>query len=456
MSGSHRSTLTEAISIAVATLRFEDIPTPVIDKAKMLIADTLAVAWAGRNAAGSPAVEALALNEGGREEATLWATGKRLPAASATFVNAFHAAALDYDSLNGNVHADIVTLPAAFALAERQHASGRDFLTAYIAGAELMIRLGRATQKSSKGWSATSIYGGFASATASARLLGLDAEGIQNALGISLGQAAGTQQANVEQVLLKRLQPALAARAGVFSAQLAQAGISGPAEALEGRFGLQSLYLPFDEQVLLGGFGRDFLFTETGLKKYPVCACSHPPMDALLDLVTEHDLKPEQILSVNAEISPFMARLVGNPDALGADPQVVAQFSLRYALASIILRRRLGLAEITADAVSDPLITDISKNITVEIDETLTGNYGPARVEVRTVDGRQLTQIVTTLPGSDELPLSDSAVHRRLSDCGGWAEPSLDIDQLRASIEGLDGPEALFQRVVPNNFRMGN
>ncbi|WP_425964121.1 MmgE/PrpD family protein [Rhizobium nepotum] len=147
MNGSHRPTLTEAISIAVATLRFEDIPTPVIDKAKTLIADTLSVAWAGRNAAGSPAVEALASNEGGREEATLWATGKRLPAASATFVNAFHAAALDYDSLNGNVHADIVTLPAACALAERQNASGRDFLTAYIAGAELMIRAGAGDPK---------------------------------------------------------------------------------------------------------------------------------------------------------------------------------------------------------------------------------------------------------------------------------------------------------------------
>ncbi|NTA83755.1 MmgE/PrpD family protein [Agrobacterium tumefaciens] len=445
MNGSHRPTLTEAISIAVATLRFEDIPTPVIDKAKTLIADTLSVAWAGRNAAGSPAVEALASNEGGREEATLWATGKRLPAASATFVNAFHAAALDYDSLNGNVHADIVTLPAACALAERQNASGRDFLTAYIAGAELMIRLGRATQKSSKGWSTTSIYGGFASATASARLLGLDSKGIQNALGISLGQAAGTQQANVEQVLLKRLQPALAARAGVFSAQLAQAGISGPAEAFEGRFGLQSLYLPFDEQVLLNGFGRDFLFAETGLKKYPVCACSHAPMDALLNLVTRHDLKPQQIRTVKVEISPFMARLVGNPDAPGADPQVLAQFSLRYALASIILRRRLGLSEITAEAVSDPLIADISKRITLEIDVTSTGTYGPARVEVQTSDGCQITQTVRELPGSKELPLSDASIEQKLSDCSDGAGPRLDIEQLRNSIELLKRPNARFQ-----------
>jgi 2-methylcitrate dehydratase PrpD len=448
MNGSHRPTLTEAISIAVATLRFEDIPTPVIDKAKMLIADTLAVAWAGRNAAGSPAVEALASNEGGREEATLWATGKRLPAVSATFVNAFHAAALDYDSLNGNVHADIVTLPAAFALAERQNATGRDFLTAYIAGAELMIRLGRATQKSSKGWSATSIYGGFASAVASARLLGLDAKGIQNALGISLGQAAGTQQANVEQVLLKRLQPALAARAGVFSAQLAQAGISGPVEAFEGRFGLQSLYIPFDEQVLLDGFGRDFLFAETGLKKYPVCACSHAPMDALVDLVTEHDLKPEQILSVNAEISPFMARLVGNPDAPGADPQVLAQFSLRYALASIILRRRLGLAEITADAVSDPLIADISKGITLKVNETLTGSYAPARVEIRTRDGRLLTQTVTALPGSRELPLTRMSIERKLSDCSHATDRHLDVERLQASIEALAKPESRFEIII--------
>lgn len=442
--------ITTTVSQVAATLRFEDISSEVIAKAKVLIADTLSVAWAGRDAAGSAEVAKLAAADGGAAEATVWATGKRLPITSAAFVNTFHAAALDYDSLNGSTHADLVVLPAAFAVAERQKASGRDFLTAYILGAELLVRLGRATEGASKGWSATSVYGGFAAAIASARLLGLDAIGIGNALGLCLGQAAGSQQANVEQVLLKRLQPALATRAGVFSALLAKVGISGPTEAFEGRFGFRNLYLPFDAEKLLDGFGETFIFNETGLKKYPVCACSHAPMEALLQLVDQHDLTPDQIDTVEATISPFMARLVDNPDTAGADPQVLAQFSLRYALASILQRRRLGLEEITPEAVHEPEIARLSQRVTILVDDERTGSYGPATVSLRLKDGRTLVQTIDTLPGSHDMPLSQAQIDRKLQDCAGHGSRRLNLADLRSIIDKLDRPDAVLDR----NFRV--
>lgn len=439
-------TITAALSQVATKLTFEDIPSDVIAKAKLLIADTLAVAWAGRRAAGSVEVAAFADADGGTAEATVWATGRRLPVASAAFVNAYHAAALDYDSLNGSTHADLVVLPAAFALAERQAASGRELLTAYILGAELLIRLGRATEGVSKGWSATSVYGGFAAAITSARLLGLDSTGMCNALGLCLGQAAGSQQANVEQVLLKRLQPALATRSGVFSALLAEAGISGPSEVFEGRFGFRNLYLPFDPQKLLEGYGESFFFSETGLKKYPVCACSHAPMDALLQLTEEHDITPALVDRVDVTISPFMARLVGNPDMAGADPQVLAQFSLRYALASILLRRRLGLEEITPQAVHEPDIASLSQQVTIIIDDQLTGSYGPARVSVKLNDGRTLVRTIDALPGSHEQPLSQAQINRKLEDCASHGDRPLDLSGLRTFIDSLDHPDAVPQQ----------
>src|SRR3546814_2661323 len=109
--------------------------------------DTLGVAWAGSGAPGGEAVHRLVAKEGGREESAVWAFGGRTTATSAAFLNGMSAAALDYDSVYepGSVHPDIVALPAAWAVAERQHASGKEFLAALVVGRDLICRLGKAT-----------------------------------------------------------------------------------------------------------------------------------------------------------------------------------------------------------------------------------------------------------------------------------------------------------------------
>lgn len=175
--------------------------------------DTLACAWAGRDAPGAPEAHGLVAADGGTPEATVWGYGGKLPAASAAFLNSLFGAALDYDAVN-TVHADVCVLPAALAVAERQRASGKEFLAAYALGADLASRLGGSITGQHRGWFTTSIYGVFGATAAAARLLRLDEATIAHAFGIALSQASGTQQANIEQALTKRLQSAFAARAG--------------------------------------------------------------------------------------------------------------------------------------------------------------------------------------------------------------------------------------------------
>ena len=146
-------TLSEELADFIVGTSYDTIPPEVIACAKRLLVDTLAVAWAGTASEGAADMFDLVTEEGGRAEATLWGLGRKVTAVQAAFVNGVTAAALDYDSLHlaAMSHASIVTLPAAFALAERQAASGRDFLAAFVIANEINCRLGNATQAHS-GW----------------------------------------------------------------------------------------------------------------------------------------------------------------------------------------------------------------------------------------------------------------------------------------------------------------
>ncbi|MGZ5225472.1 MAG: MmgE/PrpD family protein, partial [Burkholderiales bacterium] len=304
--------ISELIARHVASQQYEALPRSTVDAARKLMLDTLAVAWAGRDAPGAPEAHALMISDGGAAESTIWGYGGKLPASGAAFLNSLFGAALDYDAVN-TVHADVCVLPAALAVAEREHASGKAFLNAYAVGSDLACRLGGAITGHHKGWFTTSIYGVFGAAAAAARLLELDERAIARAFGIALSQAAGTQQANIEQALTKRLQSAFAARAGVFSALLAARGVTAPREAFEGKFGLFQLYQEGNPLKVLDGLGIQFEQEKTNLKKYPTCACGHAALDAAFSLIREYDLKPDDVTAIEVTHSPLMHRLVGAP-----------------------------------------------------------------------------------------------------------------------------------------------
>src|SRR4051794_15474500 len=273
-------TLSRALAEYATTTALEAIPGDVLATTKRFIVDTVGVAFGGSTAPGTREVAELVLEEAGGTECTVWPTGSRTSASAAAFLNSMYASALDFDSVYepGSIHADTVVLPVAWAVAERRRVRGRDFLAAVALGNDVACRLGRAAKKN-PGWFATSIHGVFGAAAAAGRLLGLDARAVQNAFGIALSQAGGTQQAILEKSLTKRLQPAFAARAGLFSALLAGRGITAPSEAFEGKFGFAKLYVELDRDTVLDGLGARYDSLNTTATKYPSC----PPHQPLVD-----------------------------------------------------------------------------------------------------------------------------------------------------------------------------
>ena len=236
--------LTGQLAHYISTTDFDAIPKDALDAAKLFMLDTLAVAWAGSDSPGCQDAHAMLVDEGGRADCTAWVYGGKLPATAAAFINGMTASALDFDSIGRGaaVHINIAVLPAAMAIAERRRVSGRDFLAAVTIASDLVYRLGVAAKRPNRGFHYTATLGVFGAAAAAAKLLGLSAAATQHALGLAYFQAAGSQQANIQPSLTKRMLSAFAARAGVYAALLAERGITAPSEVLEGEFGFYRLY----------------------------------------------------------------------------------------------------------------------------------------------------------------------------------------------------------------------
>ena len=398
---------------------FEAIPQSNLDAARLLMLDTLAVAWAGADAPGCPETHALLAEEGGREDATVWAFGGRLPAASAAFINGMTAAAIEYDSigLGVSVHVNIAVLPAALAIAERQRVAGRDFLAALVLGCDITHRFAASAAYPNRGFHYTAAMGGFGAAAACARLLGLSVEQTTHALGIAFLQASGTQQANIQPSLSKRMLSAFAARSGVYAALLAQRGITAPPDVIEGKFGFYALYQEGDSKKLLHKLGRRFDNDQASIKMYPSCGCNHAAIDATLSLVRQYDLKPDDVLAIEATITPYIERIVGGEYDPSGDAQVAAQFNLRYSIACALVRRRLGLAEIQPDAARDPAIAEHMRKITLKVDQGQSGTHGPVELRMRTRTHGEISRRVEDVAGGKDNPIPQSAVEDKFKEC---------------------------------------
>jgi 2-methylcitrate dehydratase PrpD len=431
----------------LTSLRYEDLPASTVHAAKRLILDTLGAARAGAAEPGCAEVAtAMAAAEGSAAQSTIWSTGARTSPAAAALINGTCAAALDFDSLHfaGIVHPEIVTLPAALALAEREGCSGRDLILAVVAGSDLMCRIALSTERNSP-WFGTSSAGAFGAAAAAGIALRLDKTQMRNALGLALCQASGTLQAIIEKTLAKRMQSAFAARNGVYAAELARHGITGPAESLEGPGGYYTAYEAGDPAVLLEGLGKRFETGNIGIKKYPSCACNHAAIEAASRLMNANGLQRKDVGDVSVRITPYMNQLVGAPFDPSSNPQVAAQFSVQYSVATVLTRGEFKLADITPSRICDPDIGRLARSITVEVDNRSDGVLAPSTVRIA-ARGRVLEETIRAVPGSAEAPLSDAEVLAKFRDCLGFgpaAMPDARAEALAEAITHLEQVERL-------------
>ena len=219
---------------------------------------------------------------------------------------------------------------------------------------------------------------------------------------------------------------AFAARAGVHAALLAQRGISGPAQAIEGRFGLFKMYQGGDAALVLDQLGSRFDNVLGSIKMYPSCGANHTSIAGTLELIRKYNLQADDVISVDVTMPPYTARLVGNAYDPRGDAQVAAQFSVRYTIACLLVRRKLGLAEIQEDAARDPEINRHIGKVNVHIDESQKGTRGPIVLRMRTKTQGEISTHVAHVPGSLEAPVTDAEIQQKFDECFRLGARALD------------------------------
>ncbi len=314
-------------------------------RASIALIDTCGVMLAGAVEPAARIAQSLAA-EDGVGECRIVGTPIKTSTGLAAFANGVAAHALDYDDMCfvSLAHPSCVLVPAILAAGELAHADARTLLDAYVVGFEIECRLGLVMNPRhyhQRGWHCTSSIGTLGAAAAVARVLGLDAHATRHALGIAASSACGLKE-NMGS-MVKPLHAGMAARNGVTAAQLAKRGFTASPHAIDGPQGylaaMDSERPTLDAAV--ADLGTRWEINETGVtvKLYPSCAATHPPLDALTEIVRRERVTADQVAAIDIEVDSMTPRLLIHPNP---STGLEAKFSMPFCAAAAVVYPRIG------------------------------------------------------------------------------------------------------------------
>ncbi len=391
----HDTDPTQQLADFAAELRFDDLPDAVVRRTEDLFLDWFASALAGKDARPVESIARFIESMGpadGPSEVLIHRRGSSPLVAATANAAASHVAEQD-DVHNGSVfHPATIVFPAALAVAQAIGASGRELLSASVAGYEVGIRVGEYLGRSHyRVFHTTGTAGTFAGAAAVGRLLGLSGAQMRHAFGSAGTQSAGLWEFLRDAADSKQLHTAHATGAGLTAAYLARDGFTGARRILDGAQGLAAgMSTDADASRLADGLGTRWALAETSFKFHAACRHTHPAADALHQVLGAHALAAGDIASITALVHQAAIDVLGPV----TDPRTVhqAKFSMGTVLGLIAVFGRAGLAEFDASH-ADPAVRAVRDKVTMRLDDEVNAAY-PARwigkVVVETVDGRRL------------------------------------------------------------------
>jgi 2-methylcitrate dehydratase PrpD len=441
------TSVTEAIARFVCDADFSTAPAELYSRATRAFIDTVGVAIAGR---GEPAFTILArtvqADSAGR--ATILPTRGRASAGQAALLNGVAGHALDYDDVADQVkgHPSVVLVSALLAVAEARQSSGRELLEAYVVGFETACAVAAGINLDAhyrKGWHATATICILGAAAGAGRLLGLDPERLQYALGIAATMASGSRQ-NFG-TMTKPLHAGLAARDAVLAAELAAGGFTSDPHQLDAPLGYFNLYgVDPDVEAVHAALAKPHVLLEHGLnvKKFPCCYNTHRMADAALAL-RAGGLRPADVHSISVSIEPDgLGPIIHHQPRTGLQ----GKFSGEYVVAACLLDGAVRLATFTDEAVSRPEAQDLLRRIHIE--EAALPPFGAPRfehgyagVEVTLQDGSTLRERCEFPRGDAREPLTDAELEAKFRDCLAFSGGDWDADRLLAELKRLPDME---------------
>ncbi len=380
----------------LAEAGWDDLPPSAVAAAKLAVLDWFGSVLAGAHEPPARIAREVAGGLGKADEATVFPNA-RASAAVAALANGVAGHILELDDIHkgSTVHGAAPIVPAALAVAEREHADGRAFLLAVALGYEAALRVGEAVNPSHyRYFHPTGTAATFGAAAAAGSLLGLDAARMLDALGTAGTTAAGLWEFNADGAMSKHLHPGKAAFNGVLAADLAARGFTGATRILEGERGFfRATSAEHDPARITDGLGKRWKIEENGYKLYSCCGHTHTAIDAALEIRAGLADPAAEIVAVEVATYGPGWEIVKEPNP---STPYRAKFSLAYVVAAALLEGRAGLEQFAPqrfgpDGVRQPAIAAFLPRIAVRVDPDLTAAYPaawPARLSVTLADGR--------------------------------------------------------------------
>ncbi len=437
----------------IVDIRYEDLPPQVIKITKNSILDTIGVILAA-NTLGEGGVKEIiqfVMEEGGKAESIILGFGYKAPSWMAAFANGSMAHQLDYDDCFdiGIAHPSGPTVPAALAIAGRQNnITGKDFITAVALGIDVVCRLSLPLTKDNTeyGWARTSSLGKYGAVSAAGKLLSLNKSQMVSAFGLVLNQASiSFESSYTGNSDVRAIRDGFGAKAGVFSALLAQKGLIGGKTSLDGKYGLYNICFHGDSDPakVTAELGKKFMGVDVSYKPWPCCRQIHGFIEAVLKLVKEYSLKPEYIEQIIAVSGGTRKKYYETLDERRKPKTSIdAKYSLPFVIGVAIVKQDVLLEDFTYKGRNNPTALEIAQKVSYRFDE----QYKRPGMEIGLIEmvlkgGRTISKEIPFAYGHPQNPISTQDLFKKFKDCARYSIKSLTGEQIEKIISTLDSLE---------------
>lgn len=446
---------TDAVVQFMNTARLETMPPEALAIAKRCLIDGLGVMLAGSTQEAARILREYVRGTDTRSDATVFGpAGFRTGVSAAALVNGTSGHALDWDDTQLATSADRIfgllthpTVPpmvAALAVGERQRASGRQFLEAFLVGFEVECKIAEAIHPNhyKKGFHSSGTIGTFGSMAAAARLLGLRGDAVPHALSIAASLASGIR-VNFG-TMTKPLHVGRASQNGITAAELAAAGFTGGRDGLDPPWGFFQVFSHgegFDADRIVGKLGNPHTIAWPGvsIKPYPCGVLGHPTMDAMRRLVIRHDVRPDDIRAIRVRAGSNILNPLRYPIAHN---ELEAKFCPAFMVSAIALRRKAGIHEFNDEFVQSAPVQAMMAKVERVLDpeiEALGWEKIRSTVEVDMTDGRTLVEAADErYRGGPDLPFTRDELFEKFSDCASLVLSPAGVDEVFAMVESIE------------------
>ena len=418
-----KETVTARMSCWAADLEYEQLSPEAIHQAKRFVLDSMGCAFGGYQQHDVKIALEVLDEIAAPGPATVIGSGRRVDPVSASFANALMIRCMDYNDIywkqDPSHPSDL--FPAAIACCERSRSGGKELIVGLVLGHEFEMRLCEAAFPGirERGWHHATLTA-FVSPIVAGRALHLPWQQIQHAIGISASRhcTLGAVTAGKLTMMKNTVDP-LATQSGVLSALLAEKGYSGPEHVIDGKEGLTHVFKPdWKLNLLTDGLGESWRITQCGMKAFPTEALTHTAISAVLDLVKNNDLHPDQVEKIQIRSLARAADILSDPSKYDPRTKETADHSLPYVVAAALVERQVTPAQFAKEKIMDPRIREQLRKIEVVADPEIEKVFPALQrviVHINSKDGRSYSKQLDFPKGDPRNPLTDMEVEEKFA-----------------------------------------